>query len=98
MPPTIKMANIKITGSGTPNTKPDPKSASDSPASPRGMGRPPEMISDRPRAIAIIANDITNGGNFRYAMKAPVKSPQAAPQRTTSTMLVITLQPEKVMK
>ncbi|MDA8252263.1 MAG: hypothetical protein M0Z28_24285 [Rhodospirillales bacterium] len=47
--------------------KPAPKSIGPWPLSPSEIGRPAEMISDRPRAIAIIASDMTNDGSRRQA-------------------------------
>ena len=63
MPPTMKTANIRMTGWGTPNRKPEPKSVMAPPAVAHDDRlRPSKMISDRPRAIVIIASVMTKDG------------------------------------
>ncbi len=46
-----------------PKRKPLPKSTSGAPGEPMVMGRPALMISEMPRAIAIIASEMTKDGS-----------------------------------
>lgn len=56
------MTSIRIAGCGMPKRKPLPKSTSDAPGDPMVIGRPALMISEIPRAIAIIASEMTKDG------------------------------------